>query len=245
MVADASNFVQTLEASPAFKTDVAALLPYIPTDVLEEASSDPEALLEELSSDTDELPAWVSAIPTSVLASLETLAAEPLEAASDVEDYVEDLIDEPDVTSALGVLQTAVPTSVQAAIESDPVEFLEDLVTASALPAWVTDIAAPLQSEIGSVINGALTIVAEDLEGSALPSAFATGYLPSAASGFSPQKAYATGTGIPSVVASNGSVATGTPAASPAPFEGAASGTKGVTVGMTVLITGIGFLVTI
>ena len=237
VVSDVANYITTLESSPAFKSDVAAVLAAAPASVLQEASSDPEALLDDLAnSSEDDLPAWVSAIPTSVLGSLETLAAKPLDAVSDVEDYAYEVADEPEVSTALEVLATAVPTSVQAALESDPVAFIEAVATATTLPTWVSAIPAPVQSEIGKVANGALSIVASDLEGTAAPS------LPTAASQYLHGAAYATGTGgLTSVTVANGTKPTGA-VPSPSAFPGAAVSAKSVGIGMVAVMAGAGLL---
>ena len=237
MVTDVTNFVKTLEGSPAFQTAVAEVLPHVPPSVLAEAYSDPEALLEQVAAD-GEVPAWVSAIPTSVIASLETLAAKPIKAAEDLEDYLEQLSDEPEVSSALDILQTAVPTSIQDALESSPAAFLENLVTETSVPSWVTNIPTPVQSEIEEVVNTGLSIVAADLEGNA-PAGVA---LPTGASGYLLKSGYATGTGY-SGASTNGTVATGTPAASPKPFQGAAAPAKPVAGVMAVILAAAGWWV--
>ena len=153
-----------------------------------------------------------------------------------MEDYAYEVADEPEVSSALDALATAVPTSVQAALESDPVAFIEAIASATTLPGWVSAIPAPVQSEIGKVANGALSIVASDLEGTGAPS------LPTAASGYLRGAAHATGTGgLTSVVASNGTKPTGA-APSPSAFPGAAVSMKSVGVGMAVVMAGAGLL---
>ncbi len=140
---------------------------------------------------------------------------------------------------------TNVPTSVQNAFESDPVSFLENLITASVLPTWASNIPAPLQSDLGSVINEALSIIDSDLEGSAPtatvpPSAFSTdayyppgGYSPS--SGFYPTVVIAQPTGTGSTLAVNGK-ATGSPIA----FVGAAAPMKTAAAGAAALLVGAG-----
>ncbi|KAL6719758.1 hypothetical protein ACLMJK_001679 [Lecanora helva] len=239
VASDVANFITTLEKSPAFQTDVAAVLAAAPASVIQEAASDPEALLDDLSStDPDDLPDWVTAIPTSVLGSLETLVAKPVDAVSDVADYAGELADDPQVSSALEILATALPTSVQSAVNSDPIGFLDSVATATTLPAWLSDIPAPVQTEIGGVVNGALSIVAADLEGSAKPTG---GSFPSGGA------ARPTGTGFSSVVgSSNGTKPTGTPAApSPTAFQGMAASMKSAGVAMAVVVAGAGLLLNV
>ena len=197
--------------------------------MLQEAEQDPEALLDQIAA-SGEVPAWVSAIPTPVVESLETLVAKPIKAVGDVESYLEQLVEEPDVASAVSVLMTAVPTSVQNAFESNPAGFLENIVTATALPTWVTDIPAPLQSELGSIVNEALSIIDQDLEGGAN----ATG----ASTGFKPASGYATATGAGGVVGYNGT--NSGLGGSPVAFTGAAAPMKTAAVGMAALMAGAG-----
>ncbi len=113
------------------------------------------------------------------------------------------LIEEPGASSVISVLVTNVPTSVQNAFASDPVSFLDNLITASPLPTWASNVPAPLQSDLGSAINEALSVVDLDYDDPAPnatvpPSAFSTGgyyppggYPPS--SGFYPTVGIVTG----------------------------------------------------
>lgn len=197
--------------------------------MIQEAEQDPEELINQIGA-SGGVPAWVSAVPTPVVESLETLIAKPIKALNDVEIYVEQLVEEPEVASAVSVLMTAVPTSVQQAFESDPAGFLEKIVTATALPSWVTDIPAPLQSDLGSIINEALSIIDKDLEGGANATGTSSGFMPSA--GF----AKATGTG--GVVGYNGT--NGGPSRSPIAFVGAAAPMKTAAAGMAALMVGAG-----
>ena len=197
--------------------------------MVEEAEQDPEELIDQIA-DSSDLPAWVSAVPTPVVESLESLFAKPIKAVDDVEGYVSKVVEEPEVSSAISVLMTAVPTSIQQAFETNPAGFVENLVTATALPSWVTDIPAPLQSDIGSIVNEVFSIIDEDLEGGAS----ATG----TSSGFTPSMGYATATGTGSVVGYNGT--NGGPSTSPIAFVGAAAPMKTAAVGVAALMVGAG-----
>lgn len=197
--------------------------------MVQEAEQDPEALINQIGASGD-VPTWVSAIPTPVVDSIETLVAKPIKAVDDVEVYLEQLVEEPEVASAVSVIMTAVPTSVQHAFESNPAGFLENIVTATALPSWVTDIPAPLQSDIGSIVNEALSIIDKDLEGGAN----ATG----TSSGFIPSSGYAKATGVGGLVGYNGT--NGGPSASPIAFTGAAAPMKTAAAGMAALMVGAG-----
>ena len=238
---DVANFITTLEVSPAFQSDVAALVPILPSSILQAGQSDPEDLFADLATDqaASSLPAYVSAFPTPVLESLETLAAKPLKAVDDVDAYIEQLIAEPDISSVIGVLMTAVPTSVQQAFESDPVQFVANIVTATALPPWVTGIPAPLQSDIGSVVNEGLSIIAADFEGkTATPSSSANG----TSKVSYPSSKYPMPTATGSVLAYNSSHgATGSPIA----FLGAAVPMRTAAAGAVALLAGVGVLLNV
>lgn len=174
-------------------------------------------------------PAWISAIPTTVLDSLATLLAKPLEADADVNAYLGSLLEEPGASSVLSVLMTNVPTTVQQAFESDSISFVVNFATATPLPAWASSVPAPIQSDLGSVINDALSIIDADLEGSALVAPTNTGSL----SGFFPSVVSAFPTGTGSVVAPS---ATGSPIA----FEGAAAPIKTAAAGAAALVGAAG-----
>ena len=197
--------------------------------MIQESEQDPEALINQIGA-SGKVPAWVSAVPTPVLESLETLVAKPIKAVGDVEGYLEQLVKESEVASAISVLMTAVPTSVQQAFESNPASFIENIVTATALPSWVTDIPAPLQSDIGSIVNEALSIIDKDLEGGAN----AIG----ASGGFIPSSGYAKATGTGGVVGYNGT--NGGPTGNPVAYTGAAAPMKTAATGMAALMVGAG-----
>ena len=197
--------------------------------MVQEAEGNPEELIDQIGG-SDGIPAWVSAIPTPVVDSLETLIAKPIKAVGDVEGYLGKLVEEPGVASAITNLMTAVPKSVQRTFETNPAGFLENIITATALPSWITDIPAPVQSDIGSIVNEALSIIDEDLEGATN----ATG----TSSGFIPSSGYAKATGTGGLVGYNGtnSGSNGIPIA----FMGAAVPMKRAAAGMASLMFGVG-----
>lgn len=199
--------------------------------MIQEAEQDPAALIDQIAV-SGKVPAWVSAVPTPVVGSLESLVAEPIKAVDDVEVYLQQLVEEPEVSSAISVLMTAVPTSVQQVFESNPAGFLENIVTATALPSWVTDIPAPLQSEIGSIVNEALSIIDKDLEGGANATGVSRGLMPSSG--------YATATGKGGVLGYNGT--NSNPSGSPITYMGAAAPVKTAAAGMAALMVGAGFV---
>ena len=225
------GFVTTLEANPTFQADVAALITALPSSVVQEAEGNPEGLIDQIAG-SDGVPAWVSAIPTPVVDSLETLVAKPIKAVGAVEGYLGRLAEEPGIASAISNLMTAVPTSVQRAFETNPAGFLENIVTATALPSWVTDISAPLQSDIGSIVNDALGIIDKDSEGAAN----ATG----TSSGFTPSSGYAKATGTGGLVGYNGT--NGGLNGNPIAFMGAGVPMKRAAAAMAALMFGVGVI---
>ena len=168
--------------------------------------------------------------------SVETLAAAPLNAVVDVEDYALSVLDDPAASSIISVLMTAVPTSVQNALASDPVSFVDNLITASALPSWASDIPAPIQSDLGSIINEVVSIIDSDFEQGPAPTTtvpYYGGY--SSSSGFYPTVVIEKPTGTGSGVA-----ATGQPSGSPIAFMGAAAPMRTAAAGAAALMAGAG-----
>ncbi len=207
---DVEAYVSSITANPAFISDVEAIASAVPASVIAAAEDNPEAFAEALFTATA-LPAWVSAIPTPSIDSLETLAAKPIKAVEDVESYVESLINEPGFASVASVLATAVPSSVEAELENDPVSFFQAQITATAQPSYITALPEDIQSDIGSFINKGLSIVASDFEASSVSiKAPKITKKPSTKSG----AAKATGTGV---------YYTGSASSSPVAFTGAAS----------------------
>ena len=194
--------------------------------MIQEIGQDPEALIDQIGT-SGKVPAWVSAIPTAVIESLQTLVAKPIKAVGDVESYFEQLVGEPEIASAVSVLITAIPASAQQAFISNSASFLENIATATALPSWVTDIPAPLQSDIGSIVNEALSIIDKDLE-------VGTG-----TSGFVSSSGYAKATGTGGVVGYNGT--NGGPTGTPVAYMGAAGPMKtaAAAAGLAALIVGV------
>ena len=227
---EVEGYVTILEANPTFRADIAALITALPSSVVQKAEQDPEALIDQIGAN-GKLPAWVSAIPTPVIESLETLVAKPIKAVGDIEGYVAQIVEEPEFVSAIFVPMTAIPTSVQQAFESNPAGFLENIVTATPLPPWVTGIPAPLQSDIGSIVNEALSIIENDLQSNISTTRVSIGLTPS--SGY----ATVTATGTGGVVGYNGTNAG--PTATLTAYMGAAAPMKTAAAGMTALMVGL------
>lgn len=115
---------------------------------------------------------------------------------------------------------------------------MDNLITATALPSWASDIPAPIQSDLGSVINEVVSIVDSDFEQGPAPTPTAPYYPPggySSSSGFYPTVVIETPTGTGTGVA-----ATGTPSGSPIAFVGAAAPMRTAGAGAAALIVGAG-----
>lgn len=230
VIDEVESFVTILEANPTFLADVAALVTALPTIVVQEAEQDPGALIGQIGAN-GKFPAWVSAFPTPVVESLETLVAKPIKAVGDVETYLAQIVEEPEFASAISVLVTAVPTSVQQAFESNPAGFLENIVTAKPLPPWINNISAPLQSDIGTVVDKALGIIDYDLQSNINTPRVSIGAM------LSSSYATATATGMGGVVGYNGT--NGGPTGTPIAYTGATAPRKTVVAGMTALMVGL------
>ena len=175
----------------------------------------------------------MSAIPTPVIGSLETLVAKPIKAVGDVEGYLAQIVEKPEFASTISVLIAAVPTSVQQAFKSNPAGFFENIVTATPLPSWVNDISGPLQSDIGSIVNEALSIVDNDLQSNISTTRSSIGPMPS--SGYATATVTATATG--GAVGYNGT--NGGPTGIPTAYMGAAAPMKTAVAGVTALMVGV------
>ena len=92
-------------------------------------------------------------MPTPILDSLRTILAKPLKAIADISAYLTQLLDEPGVAQTLQELEQIVPADVQQQVASDPVVFLENLVTATTVPVWITLLPTPVQAELASVLD--------------------------------------------------------------------------------------------
>ena len=195
--------------------------------MIQEAELNPEALIGQIGANGN-LPPWVSAIPTPVIESLETIDAKLIKAVDDIENYLEQIVEEPTVASAISDLLTAIPTSVQQALESNPAGLLENIATPTALPPWVTDIPGLIQSSLGSIVNEVLSIIDNDLESGT--------HTTGASNGFMPSSGYAKATGTGGVVGYNGT--NGGPTGSPVAYMGAAAPVKTAAAGMAALMVG-------
>ena len=230
VASDFEAYVSSVTANPAFQSDISAIASAIPSSVIAAAEKNPEAFAQAIITATA-LPAWVSAIPTPAIDSLETLAAKPVKAVEDVVNYVGSVITAPGFSSVDSVLATAIPSSVIAQIESDPVSFLEAQFTATGPPAYITALPKDVQSDIGSFINNGLSIVASDLEASSAPPLSLPTKKPTKKPSFT-----VSGTGAARATGT-GAYYTGGASGSPVAFTGAASSVAVNTIGAGIIAT--------
>jgi len=221
VISDGGAFVSSLTANPALASDLSAIQKVAPTTVIAAAKTDPIALMNAIAADTPNT-SLIAQIPTPVVQSLQSLLAKPIKAVTDIGTYLSQLFASPGVAQTLVNLGNQVPPKVQEEIVSNPVPFVENLITATTVPAWVTAVPAPVQEQLASVLNKGLSIIAADLEGKTVTFPAATGALPTRSFQKSGTVAGATGKGY--AAASAGSpVKKG-----PAPTGGAQSVRTGV-----------------
>ena len=151
----------SLNANPAWSTNVANLEHDIPASIAILVEEDPQSFVELLATETAQ-PAYLSAVPTGVIQTLTSLASEPLHAVSDIKLYVESLRQNGN-TAAISLLATDIPKSVQDAAIADPIGFLATLVAASTNPSWLLALQSSVQGQVASAVNHALSIVASDV----------------------------------------------------------------------------------
>jgi len=242
-----------------------AIASAIPDSVISQAQNNPVSFADSFASAS--APAWVSAIPTFVVGSLETILAKPIKAGDDLGSIAV----APQASSVFA--NTAIPTSVKAAFTSDPAEFIADVLSGDTWPTWVSSLPAPLQSQVGSVVNQGLSIIAADYEataGASIPtrSTYSGSMAPTSAKGIlpsgsgqaclacpscSPVTVVLTVTanskpivasGIPKGTASSSIKGfTGNkPTGSPIAFTGAAAPMRTAAVGAAVMVAGAGAL---
>ncbi|KAL2043863.1 hypothetical protein N7G274_003383 [Stereocaulon virgatum] len=228
---DASKFLSTVQANPAFQSDMAAVLRVVPSSVVPLVKTNPADLIYSLATATS-TPDWVSNIPTPVIDSLATLYAKPVIAIADGGLSLASALQQPPAAAAMSVFIANAPTSVQNAYQSDSVSFILDFAAATPLPAWASNVPAPVQKQVGSIINKALSTIGSDLTASTLAPTITP-----ARSGFKPSAVSArpTGTGSVAVFKPSG---TGSIVA----FTGAAAPMKTAAAGAVVLAGAAGVL---
>ncbi|KAK4694838.1 hypothetical protein P7C71_g2807, partial [Lecanoromycetidae sp. Uapishka_2] len=216
VASEGAAILASITANPDFAADEAALATAIPSSILAAELSNPEAIVAAVA-DLTALPAYATAVPTSVLESLETLAAKPIEVGEAIASFVAVAISDPAFPAASSVLAAAIPTDQRAAFASDPAAFLAAGFTATSTPAYLSSLPTAIQSNLAAFINDGIAI-----EASILAAPVATP-APSMNTSVVP----ATGTGAMSP----------TTTGSPVPYTGAASSMNANTIGAAVMIT--------
>ncbi len=177
VLSDGNAFVSSLKANPALASDLPAIQKVVPTTVIAAAQTDPIALINAIAADTPDT-SLIAQIPAPVVQSLESLLARPINVVTDIGTYLSELVASPDVSSVFANLANQVPPDVQEQISSNPIFFVENLITATTVPVWVTAVPVPVQTQLASVLNKGLSIIAADLEGQTVTFPTATGARP-------------------------------------------------------------------
>ena len=216
VAAEGAAILASITANPDFAADEAALATAIPSSILAAELSNPEAIVEGVATDTV-LPAYATAVPTSVLESLETLAAKPIEVGEALASFVAEAISDPAFPAASSILATAIPSQQRSLLQNDPAAFVEGLITASATPTYLSSLPSAIQSNLVEFINAGVAIEASIFAApvATAPPTMNTTVIP------------ATGTGAK----------TPTTTGSPVPFTGAASSMSAKSIGAAVIIT--------
>lgn len=155
------NYQTRLAANPTFLRDLSALASAsaIPTTAIPLALQDPISWWDDLSSKQPVPTSIATALPTSILLSLNSLIEPHLKANSDRDALATG-------TRASSVFaNSAIPTTVYASFTRDPIGYINELNTASTWPLWATSLPAPLATQIGDVLNGVLSTVRAGDEG--------------------------------------------------------------------------------
>ncbi|KZF19576.1 hypothetical protein L228DRAFT_36593 [Xylona heveae TC161] len=97
--------------------------------------------------------------------------------------YWNSLTAQSEYTSVFNALATEIPTSVLTHIENDHNAFIEAIITATAVPAWVNDISDDIQSYLVSVGSKEVAIVTKALDNEAPASSGAVKAIGAAAAG--------------------------------------------------------------
>jgi hypothetical protein len=118
------------------------------------------------------LPLAFGQTPFPILFSTKTInTAQQSSFVSAIISYVSSLEQQPTYTSFFSYMATAtgLPDDVSSEFSSvsyNPLSLAEDYFTATATPAWYTEITSPLQSYVSSVASGEASIVSKIVNGS-------------------------------------------------------------------------------
>lgn len=101
------------------------------------------------------------AYPTTLTPAQQTRAAKDLVA------YQSSIALQPEFTSILEALQSAIPESVLDQMETDPSDYLQSIITGTAQPSWYSAIPTSYQNYLSSVGAAEASIISKDAEGPA------------------------------------------------------------------------------
>lgn len=88
-------------------------------------------------------------------------------AVNDLLAYQSSLLQQPEYTSVLAALQSAIPPDVLEDIEDDPSGYLQSIITETARPSWYSAIPTSYQNYLSSVGVAEASIVSKDATGPA------------------------------------------------------------------------------
>ncbi len=86
---------------------------------------------------------------------------------NDLESYFSSLTQQPEYTSVLAALQSAIPSSVLEQINVDPSDYLQSILTETATPTWYSAIPTSYQNYLSSVGVAEASIISKDAKGPA------------------------------------------------------------------------------
>ena len=216
VAAEGAAILASITSNPNFAADEAALATAIPSSILAAELSNPEAIVEGVATDTV-LPSYATAVPSSVLESLATLAAKPIEVGEALASFVAVAISDPAFPAASSILAAALPSQLRPSLQSDPGAFLIDVITASGTPTYISSLPTAIQSNLVEFIN----------QGNAIEASIFAAPVVTAVPTMNTSVVPATGTGAMSP----------TTTGSPVPYVGAASSMNANTIGAAVIIT--------
>ena len=184
-----------------------------------------------------------------------TIITQETKVIDDIAAYVTSITAQPEFTSAVAALETAVPATAVAAIAESPEDFIMELATGT-VPSWFTDIPSSIVDYIESIGEQALSLVESDTGISTIPGdlvseveASATAIYGGYPTGGYPYPYptgtgvyYGTGTGASGYPAPTGNSSVPySPSASPSAFLGAAAPTS-VAMGAAAMVAGVATL---
>ncbi|CAD6583951.1 MAG: hypothetical protein ASARMPRED_001560 [Alectoria sarmentosa] len=108
-----------------------------------------------------------AAIPTDNALPTLTPAAYPTRVIASVEKYLSSVEKQPEWSSAVQALTSAIPASILTQIENDPTDYLSSVLGAGELPSWVSAVPTSYMSYLSSVGAAEASIASKVAEGPA------------------------------------------------------------------------------